>query len=449
MSVVLEGVVQASLIVSIGVAIFSGLFHKMYNRWKPAGMLWAWRILGIRLCILYPLVYKIFAVDLQQGSPSFAGTSDFALNMAVHSYFSVALPRQGAYVLFWIWITGAVLFLGIHFIRFQIAMKKLLNSSEKISNLYEFSLQYGLPAKSRWKRVEVRCCGAMNGPMLIGFYKKYLLISEKILDRQDMQLLLRHELTHYVKKDIWLKQYFLICNSLHWFNPIIYWMRARVTEMIELACDYEVVKNLDTAERKCYAELLYYTLQNTQKGVAISSVSLAAKFKTMKFRFANIVNTQKRKSGFWVYAGIFIALYLLQSVIYVDIQAEPFQPSYIEFQCNENRTAHIEKMNFADFYCFNKKYNFEQIDENQKLILEPGESAFLYLSPEGETLKLKAGDIMHIQLHIEKNADIWLKLGGIESKLEDMDKGEKIVLQRDIEGPIQLINYSSENAIIY
>jgi beta-lactamase regulating signal transducer with metallopeptidase domain len=179
MSVVLEGVVQASLIVSIGVVIFSGLFHKMYNRWKPAGMLLIWRILGIRLCILYPLVYKIFAVNLQQGSSSYTGTTDFAPNMAVHSYFSVALPRQGVYVLFWIWITGAVLFLGIYFIRFQIAMKKLLNSSEKISNLYELSLQYGLLAKSRWKRVEVRCCGAMNGPMLIGFYKKYLLIPEK------------------------------------------------------------------------------------------------------------------------------------------------------------------------------------------------------------------------------------------------------------------------------
>ena len=449
MNVLLEGVAQASVIVSIGVVILSGLFHKIYDRCKPAGLLWVWKILGVRLCILYPLVYKIFAGNLQPGSPSYAVTTELVQDITVHSYLSVSLPVQGVYALFWIWIAGVGLFLGIHFIRFRIAMKKLLNNSEKISNLYDYSLQYGLPAKLRWKKVEVRCCGAMNGPMLIGFFKKYLLMPEKVLDNQDMQLLLRHEIIHFEKKDIWLKQFLLICNSIHWFNPIIYWMRTRATEMIELACDYEVVKNLDAAERNSYAELLYYTLQNAQKSTAISSVALSAKFKTMKFRFTNIVNTQKRKSGFCLYAGIFIALYLLQSIIYIDIYAAPFQPSYIELQYSENGTAHIEKMNFADLYCFAKKYNFEQIGENQKLMLEPGESAYFYLSPEGETMKLKAGDIMHIQVNMEKNADIWLKLDTIENRLEDMDEGEIIVIQKDVEGPIQLINYSAENAVIY
>jgi hypothetical protein len=264
-----------------------------------------------------------------------------------------------------------------------------------------------------------------------------------------MQLLLRHEITHFEKKDIWLKQFLLICNSIHWFNPIIYWMRLRATEMIELACDYEVVKNLDAAERKSYAELLYYTLQIAQKSTAISSVALSAKFKTMKFRFTNIVNTQKRKSGFYLYVGVFIALYLLQSIIYIDVYAEPFQPSYIELQYIENGMAHIEKMNFADLYCISEKYNFEQIGENQKLMLEPGESAYFYLSPEGETMKLKAGDIMHVQMHMEKTAYIWIKIDTIENRLEDTDKGEKIVIQKDIKGPIQLINYSSEKAVIY
>ena len=124
MNVLLEGIVQASVIVSIGAVIFFGLFHKMYDRWKPAGMLWVWGILGVRLCILYPLVYKIFAGDLQPGSPSYAATTDLAQGMTAHPYLSVSLSVRGANAVFWIWITGVGLFLGIHFIRFQVTMKK-------------------------------------------------------------------------------------------------------------------------------------------------------------------------------------------------------------------------------------------------------------------------------------------------------------------------------------
>lgn len=56
---------------------------------------------------------------------------------------------------------------------------------------------------------------------------------------------------------------------------------------------------------------------------------------------------------------------------------------------------------------------------------------------------------MHVQMHMEKTAYIWIKIDTIENRLEDTDKGEKIVIQKDIKGPIQLINYSSEKAVIY
>ena len=422
----------------------------MYDRWKPAGMLWVWGILGVRLCVLYPLVYKIFAGDLQPGSPSYAATTDLAQGMTAHPYLSVSLSVRGANAVFWIWITGVGLFLGIHFIRFQVTMKKLLNHSKKISNLYDFSLKYGLPAKLRWKKVEVRCCGAMNGPMLIGFCKKYLLMPEKVLDNQDMQLLLRHEFIYFEKKDIWLKQFFLICNSLHWFNPVIYWMRIRATEMIELACDYEVVKNLDAAERKSYAELLYYTLQSTQKGAAISSVALSAKAKALKAGFMNIVNTKKRKNGICVYMGAFLFLFVLQSVLYVEVCADAFQFSFVELQHAVDGTAYLQTINFSDLYYLDEEcQDYEQLGKNDELILESGEGISLYLSSEGEMVKLNAGDVIHIQIQVRGNTNLWLKLDSIEKELRDIKRGEAFVVRRDVEGPIQLINYSPENVVVY
>ena len=191
-------------------------------------------------------------------------------------------------------------------------------------------------------------------------------------------------------------------------------------------------------------------LQSTQKGAAISSVALSAKAKALKARFMNIVNMKKRKNGICVYIGVFLFLFVLQPVLYVEVCADAFQFSFVELQHAVDGTAYLQTINFSDLYSLDEEcQDYEQLGKNDELILESGEDISLYLSSEGEMVKLNAGDVVYIQIQVRGNANLWLKLDSIEKELRDIKKGEAFVVRRDVEGPIQLINYSSENMVVY
>ena len=67
---------------------------------------------------------------------------------------------------------------------------------------------------------------------------------------------LLHELTHFRRRDIWLKALALWVTALHWFNPLV-WVMARAVERdTELACDEAALKALPAGERAAYGRTI-------------------------------------------------------------------------------------------------------------------------------------------------------------------------------------------------
>jgi len=63
---------------------------------------------------------------------------------------------------------------------------------------------------------------------------------------------LLHELTHYKRRDIWLKTLALLVNAVHWFNPFMWYMTRLVERDTELACDEAALKLLPAEEHSAY-----------------------------------------------------------------------------------------------------------------------------------------------------------------------------------------------------
>ena len=61
-----------------------------------------------------------------------------------------------------------------------------------------------------------------------------------------------HELTHFKRRDIWLKTLALLVNAIHWFNPFMWYMTRLVERDTELACDEAALKLLPVEEHKAY-----------------------------------------------------------------------------------------------------------------------------------------------------------------------------------------------------
>lgn len=89
-------------------------------------------------------------------------------------------------------------------------------------------------------------CTGLRAPMLAGVFRPVLLLPEESLGESSdvMGYILIHELTHYKRRDIWLKTLALLANIVHWFNPFMWYMMRLVERDTELACDEAALRQL-------------------------------------------------------------------------------------------------------------------------------------------------------------------------------------------------------------
>jgi len=94
-------------------------------------------------------------------------------------------------------------------------------------------------------------------PGVFGIFNPVLLLPEGIphhLSPAQLEAVLAHELCHVRRRDNLAMATHMIVEALFWFHPLVWWIRLRLVEEQELACDEEVLR-LGT-EPAVYAESL-------------------------------------------------------------------------------------------------------------------------------------------------------------------------------------------------
>ena len=87
------------------------------------------------------------------------------------------------------------------------------------------------------KDLALLVCPAVGAPLVTGFVNPALLLPrESVSDG-----VLRHELIHTRRRDLWYKLLLLLARSLHWFNPLVHWMAAAASRDLERSCDEAAV----------------------------------------------------------------------------------------------------------------------------------------------------------------------------------------------------------------
>lgn len=106
------------------------------------------------------------------------------------------------------------------------------------------------------RRPRLMVCPGLQAPMLAGLLRPVLLLPQGELTKTASYYALLHELTHFRRRDIWLKALALWVNAVHWFNPLVWYMVRLVERDTELACDEDALRRLPQAEHAAYGRTI-------------------------------------------------------------------------------------------------------------------------------------------------------------------------------------------------
>ena len=112
-----------------------------------------------------------------------------------------------------------------------------------------------------YARPALRQCRGLRVPMLAGLLSPVLLLPEEPLDPQSLRYSILHELTHFRRRDIWLKTLALWVRAIHWFDPLMWLMAGAIERDTELACDEASLTQLPQSEHAAYGRTILAAAQ--------------------------------------------------------------------------------------------------------------------------------------------------------------------------------------------
>lgn len=155
-----------------------------------------------------------------------------------------------------IWFAIAIVILLIRVARYT-AKKNALHALaidcgdknlEKTMIRLQETVRYRCKPEVVWTRVD-------NETFTIGIIKPVIFLQKKY-DEKELYWILKHEMIHIVRKDLWVKLFLEFVCCLHWFNPFIYLLEWKMRFLCETSCDERVIAECTEEGWRTYIELL-------------------------------------------------------------------------------------------------------------------------------------------------------------------------------------------------
>ena len=181
-----------------------------------------------------------------------------------------------------IWLVGVFVFIilyGIRFVRFR---RKIMRISLQIDDTtILLALRNSMEEMGMSGKLQILSNNIISTPMLVGMFKTFLILPEVEMGEKELKVILKHELTHFKRRDLWVKSLTLAANAIHWFNPAAYRLTKNIDTFCEFSCDEQVVSDMNMEERQFYGETIlnvlcrvinqhsgiYATLAESKKGI--------------------------------------------------------------------------------------------------------------------------------------------------------------------------------------
>ena len=192
-----------------------------------------------------------------------------------------------------VWATGAGIMLVQLFISFILLHIKLQKGARPVPECLKAlfgaeRLRLGIRGS-----VRLSCIAGLSTPALSPWGIVLMpssFVQEDVYSSAQISLMLRHELTHYKRRDNVIVLLLALLRCVYWFNPIVWIAMRSIRTDMEIACDSSAVRSSSADERSLYAHTVLSCF-SAPKARLILGISYGNTKKTAEKRIRGIYSS--------------------------------------------------------------------------------------------------------------------------------------------------------------
>ena len=199
----------------------------------------------------------------------------------------------------WIWLAGAMVCALRQGWRILYWRRRLSRGGPAPQGLEAIVHDLAGPLGVRSPRIVVM--PGPSSPMLWGFGAPLLIWPvglEERLSAEGRRAVILHELAHLRRRDHWVGWLLLVGGCIWWWHPLFWWVRTRLAQEAELACDAQVVATAPDA-RRAYAEALLEVCQRLSSAAAVPALGAAGGRRDLERRLVMIMREAAPRRLSW------------------------------------------------------------------------------------------------------------------------------------------------------
>ncbi|MCH5209554.1 MAG: M56 family metallopeptidase [Oscillospiraceae bacterium] len=210
-------------------------------------------------------------------------------------------------ILAYLWLVGAITLLLINLIGYIRLIIKMRKDSVVVScpQIADFTR----------RNVTARVWGNTASPFMTGIFRPTLVMPARELTEEQLNNILRHEMTHFKRHDILYKWFVTIVKCLHWFNPVIWYVSKQINTECEISCDMAVTLAMNKTQEMSYIDTVLALLPTGKTKQIPLTTQMASSKRVLKRRFEMIRNKRKT-SKFVSVLSVAVAVVMLGTTVF-------------------------------------------------------------------------------------------------------------------------------------
>lgn len=316
-----QSIIKISVFSSIAIIALGVLSHFIGKQYGVKWRYFVWLIIGLRLIVPIDITLPRPAVEIpliQTKTETTYPSKIISLEMDKPSELSVPVEKQvgenieiqstqttGTSIdmekiqdkICIFWIIGMIFYFLYQSVKYQRFLRNLNRNSRRIRDAEVLEVYYDACQELGMnQRPEIFYCGVLPSPLCVGFFHQKIYLNHEEYDRNQLRYILKHELVHCKRRDIWYKGVLVIGKGIHFFNPFVHWMGRLAEQDLEYSCDTLVLEKCSLSQRQDYGLTILNSIRSGGQTNPFSTAFNGGK-EALKVRIDYIFDMGKKKRG--------------------------------------------------------------------------------------------------------------------------------------------------------